>query len=103
MKRSVVVLVFAVCVLASQVFAAESTPARSSKVLPSWATGISPRAGFDNECQGSCTVSCSSGASYYYYTSPTRCCFFAQTTCPDNSSAEGSVWWPETCGEASIC
>ena len=65
---------------------------------------LGTRAAQGATCQGTCTVSCDSGATFYYYYDPNySCCPRAGKTCPDGSTAYGAEWWPVTCGVAETC
>lgn len=54
-------------------------------------------------CEGTCTVSCGSGATYYYYEPNYWCCDHLGLACPDGSSASAVEWSPVTCGNHEIC
>jgi hypothetical protein len=54
-------------------------------------------------CEGTCTVSCDSGATYSYYEPNYWCCPRLDGACPDGSSAHAVEWSPVTCGNPEIC
>jgi hypothetical protein len=54
-------------------------------------------------CEGNCTVSCDSGATYSYYEPNFWCCPRLGETCPDGSSAHAVEWSPVTCGNYEVC
>ena len=54
-------------------------------------------------CEGTCTVSCNSGATYNCYEPNYWCCSHLDQTCPDGSTAHAAEWRPVTCGNHEIC
>jgi hypothetical protein len=54
-------------------------------------------------CEGTCTASCDSGATYSYYEPNYQCCDHFGQACPDGSSAHAVEWWPVTCGNPETC
>ena len=92
MKAHATALVLlALVVLTPAAFAAEKAQATSTQALPVWL--VAHPQGY--QCQGTCTITCDSGAENYYYTTDFACCPRAYSTCPDGSNANGGEWWPD--------
>jgi hypothetical protein len=53
-------------------------------------------------CEGTCILSCDSGATSTYYEPNYSCCTHEQP-CPDGSAAHPVEWWPGTCGNHEFC